>query len=187
MTTETDATVRDVILEQVSEAVTNKDLVKDALLSGRGMKAFGIRNLTGLKGRWASTLDKWAGGFTKVARGGFAVLQVAIAVWDAKRAHDRQENENQEMRRQAVGSQQAIESICGELRRDLVRTVDDLLEETMGSAIAGVRERLADITKDLLEKEQHYQELLDHRSQLEAITFTSTEMGAPSEEDRLGS
>ena len=184
--TEVHGKVRDDLLGRVSNVVTNKEIVKEALLAGRGMKAFGIRDITGLKGRWTSTLDKWAGGFTKVARGGLVVLQVGIAAWDSKRAHDRQERENREIRRQEVEHQKATELICGDLQRDLVRAVDDILEDTVGADIEGVRARLADITKDLSEKEQHYQELLDHRSQLEEIRFTSTKTTTPTGSSALG-
>ena len=87
------------VLTKVGEVVTDKDKVKGVLLAGRGMKAFGIRDILKLKGKWASTLDKWATGFTKVARGGLVVVQVVIAIWEAKRAHDRQEEANQEIER----------------------------------------------------------------------------------------
>ena len=184
--TEVHGKVRGELLGRVSKVVTNKEIVKEALLAGRGMKAFGIRDITGLKGRWTSTLDKWAGGFTKVARGGLVVVQFGIAAWDSKRAHDRQERENREIRRQEVEHQKATDLICGDLQRDLVRAVDDILEDTVGADIEGVRARLADITKDLSEKEQHYQELLDHRSQLEEIRFTSTKTTTPTGSSALG-
>ena len=185
VTAEQNTAVRGIVAEQVSklgDAVTNKELVKGALLTGRGMKAFGIRDILGLKGKWTRTLDKWAGGFTKVARGGLVVLQVVIAIWEAKRADDWQKKENQEMRLQAVGSQQAIESICGGLRGDLVRDIDDIIENTLGAAIVRIREQLAKIRTESSEQEQHYQELLDRRSELEGISFTSTQTGAPTEE-----
>ena len=60
---------RGTVLKKVGEVVTDKDKVKGVLLAGRGMKAFGIRDILKLKGKWASTLDKWATGFTKVAKG----------------------------------------------------------------------------------------------------------------------
>ena len=174
------------LLKRVGTAVTKKEFVKKSLLAVRGMKTLGIRDVLGLKGKWTSTLDKWAGGFTKVAKGGLVVLQVVVALWEAKRSHDREENENQEMRRQAVGSTQAIDSICGELRRDLTGAIDDVIEEVLGRAIEPIREKLADITTDLSEREKHYQELLDHRSQLEGISFTTTQTGAPTAEPALG-
>ena len=168
------------VLKKVGEVVTDKDKVKGVLLAGRGTKAFGIRDILKLKGKWASTLDKWATGFTKVARGGLVVVQVVIAIWDAKRAHDRQEEANQEMKRLAVESNQTIESICGELRRDLVSAIDGVIEDTLGATIVRIRKRIEDMTKDWSERKRHYQELLDHRNQLEGIVFTSTQKGAAS-------
>ena len=171
---------REDVVKSVGEFVTDKEKVKSVLLAGRGTKAFGIRDILKLKGKWTSTLDKWATGVTKVARGGLVVLQVAIALWDAKRAHDRQETANQEMKRLAVESQQGIESICGELRRDLVSAMDAVIEDTLGAAITGIREQIDGITKGAGEKEGDYQELLGHRNQLESIVFTGAQTGAPS-------
>ena len=172
--------VRDKILQEVGEIATNKEFVKKVLVAGRGTKAFGIRDVLRLKGRWTSTFDKWAGGFTKVARGGMAFLQVATAVWHAKRAHDRQVAANAEMRRLAVESHQAIESICTELRSDLVSAIDGVIEDTLGASIVRVREQIESIAGDASEKNRHYQELLDYRNQLEAVVFTSTQTAAQS-------
>ena len=178
--TEADSSgVRDIV-ENVGKLVANKENVKSVLLAGRGMKAFGVRDILGLKGRWTSTLDKWAAGFTRLARGGLAVAQVAIAVWDAKRAHDQQEEENQERRRLAVESQQTIDAVCGALRKDLVGAIDDVIELKVGADLVKVREEIAGITKDSSEKKRHYQEVLDHRNQLESIIFTTAQTEASS-------
>ena len=172
---EGDSRLREIIVERGGKFLTNRENVKNALLYLRRTKAFGIRDILGLKGKWTSTIDKWAGGFTKLARGGLAVLQVAIAIWDAKRAHDGQENANEEMRRRAVKSHQGIESICGELRTDLVSAIDSVIEDTLGAAISRIRNQIEGITKDSSEKNRHYQELSDGRNQLEAIVFISTQ------------
>lgn len=172
--------VRDMVVENVGKLVTNKESVKRVLLAGRGMKAFGVRDILGLKGKWASTLDKWAVGFTRLARGGLAVAQVAIACWDAKRAHDRQEEENQESRRVAVESQQTPDAVCGVLRNNIVGAIDDVIEQKVGTDLVKVREEIADITKDASEKKRHYQELLDHRNQLESIVFATDQTEASS-------
>lgn len=165
--------VRDTIVENVGKLVTNKESVKRVLLAGRGMKALGVRDILGLKGKWTSTLDKWAVGFTRLARGGLAVAQVAIACWDAKRAHDRQEIENQENRRLVVESQQTTDTVCGVLRNNIVGAIDDVIEQKVGTDLVKVREEIADITKDSSEKKRHYQELLDQRNQLEGIVFAT--------------
>ena len=178
--TEADSSgVRDIV-ENVGKLVANKENVKSVLLAGRGMKAFGVRDILGLKGRWTSTLDKWAAGFTRLARGGLVVAQVAIAVWDAKRAHDQQEEENQERRRLAVESQQTVDAVCGVLRKDLVGAIDDVIELKVGADLVKVREEIAGITKDSSEKKRHYQEVLDHRNQLESIIFTTAQTEASS-------
>ena len=170
--------VRNILVKKVGDIVTNKENVKEVLLAGRGMKAFGMRDVLGLKGKWTRTLDKWAGGFTKVARGGMAVLQVAIALWDAKRAHNQQKEENEKIRRLAVESTQAIESICRELQQDLIGAMDEVIDTNLGGAIGRTREQIEHITRDLSGKNRHYQELLDLRNRLDAIVFTSTRTGA---------
>lgn len=172
------AEVTNVAMQKVGEAATNKKAVMEVLLKLRGTKAFGIRDLLGLKGKWASTLDKWATGFTKVARGGAVVLQIAIAAWDAKRAHDRQTEENEQMKRQAVESFQAIESICGVLRSDLVGATDAVIDEALGADMDAIRDRIGALTREMSEKDRHYQELLSHQSQLDGIVFTSTQRGS---------
>ena len=108
------------------------------------------------------------------------VAQVAIAVWDAKRAHDQQEEENQERRRLAVESQQTIDAVCGVLRKDLVGAIDEVIELKVGADLVKVREDIAGITKDSSEKKRHYQEVLDHRNQLESIIFTTAQTEASS-------
>lgn len=172
------AEVTNVAMQKVGEAATNKKAVMEVLLKLRGTKAFGIRDLLGLKGKWASTLDKWATGFTKVARGGAVVLQIAIAAWDAKRAHDRQTEENEQVKRQAVESFQAIESICGVLRSDLVGAMDAVIDDALGADMDAIRARIGALTREMSEKDRHYQELLSHQSQLDGIVFTSTQRGS---------
>ena len=172
MPEEANTGVRDMVVEKAGEIATDKETVKKALLVLRGTKAFGIRDTLRLKGRWTSTLDKWAGGFTKVAKGGLVFLQFAMAWWDAKRAHDRQEAVNTEMRRQAVESHQAIESTCTELRNDLVSAIDGVIEDTLGVAIVRVREQIEGMLADASERNRHYQQILDYRNRLEAIVFT---------------
>lgn len=177
---DTNSGVRDKILEGVGKVVTNKEWVTKILVAGRRTKAWGIRDRLGLKGRWTSTLGKWAGGFTRVARGGLAFLHVATAVWDAKQAHNRQVITNKEMKRHAEELHQAIESICTELRRDLVAEIDSVIEHTLGAAIVEVRQKIEGRAAAASEMDRHYQELLDYRNQLEAVVFTSTRTSAQS-------
>ena len=182
----TNTAARDILVEQlgkVGDAVTNKDFVKEVLLRLRGMKKFGIRDVLRLKGKWTKTLDKGATKFTRRTKVGLSVAQGLVAAWDA---HKQEQKENQEMRRHAVESSHSIDSICAELRRDLVGAIDAVIEEGLGGAIVRIREQLADIATDSSEKDKHYQELLDHRSELQGITFTTTRTGAPRAEPAVG-
>ena len=162
------------VIENVGKFVTDKESVKGVLLAGRGMKAFGIRDVLQLKGKWARTLDKWATGFTRVAKGGLVVLQVGLAVLDAVRADSRQKKENEEMRRMTVEWYRAVDSVCSELRTDLVRVIDEVIEDTLGAELGRIREEIESVTKYRSGRESDYQELLDHRSQLEGIAFTAS-------------
>ena len=171
---------REKVIEGVGNFVTDKENVKGALLAGRGMKAFGIRDVLNLKGKWTSTLDKWATGFTRVAKGGLVVLQVGLTVLDAVRADSRQKKENQEIRRIAVESYRTVDSVCSELRTDLVKSIDTVIEDTLGAELGRIRDEIESVTKDWSERERDYQELLDHRSQLEEIAFTAYQTDATS-------
>ena len=166
---------RERVVEKFGKFVTDKDKVKSVLLAGRRTKALGIRDVLKLKGKWETTLDKSAARFTHVAKGGLWALQLLLAAWDAKRAHDRQKRENQEMKRLAVASHQAVEEICGELRGNLLRAIDGIIDDTLGSEVVRIRERIEGMTNDWSERKRHYQELLQHRSQLEEIVFNGTQ------------
>ena len=168
------------VIENVGKFVTDKESVKGVLLAGRGMKAFGIRDVLKLKGKWASTLDKWATGFTRVAKGGLVVMQVGLAILDAVRADNRQKKENQEMRRLAVESYRAVDSVCSELKTDLVRMIDEVIEDTLGAELGRIREEIESVTKYWSGRESDYQELLGHRSQLDEIAFTANQTHATS-------
>ena len=71
----------------------------------------------------------------------------------------------------AVESNATVESICGELRRDLVSAMDGVIEDTLGAEIVRIGKRIGVMTKDWSERKRHYHELLDHRNQLEGIVF----------------
>ena len=167
---------------KIVAAVTDKEQVKEVLVRARGIKQFGIRDILGLKGKWTRTLDKWAGGFTKGARGGVWALQGLTLVWEAKRTNERQKIVNQALREKAVEFQRTINMSCEALRSDLVRDIDEEIENKLGAAIVGVREQLGKIKADLSERDQHYQELLDYRSEMEEISIARIRTESPSEE-----
>lgn len=75
----------------------HKTLIKNGLLQLRKLK------IPGIKGRWSTTFDKWAG---KAA----PLIQVGFTLWDMKKANDAENEENERIRRQRIQLQKTIES-----------------------------------------------------------------------------
>lgn len=101
-------------LAGAKEAAT-KENIFEALKLGRSMK------IPGLKGRWAKTLDKWAGKAGPVIQIGLALLEIFMAHRDEQKA-------NQQMEDRAMQRNQWVEDICAQIRAGLMESIDESLK-----------------------------------------------------------
>lgn len=157
--------------QSIAKKAADPKIVKDVLLTLRRTKAFGIRDFLGLKGKWHTTLAKYAGRIANVARAGIWVLQVVMSVVEAKRAHDEQEKQNREMRQAVTGLYQVADSLCGDLKRQLLSDVDGIIDQEMDALISAVRKKIEELRQHASEQEERCQRLADYQAQLETIRF----------------
>ena len=143
-------------------------VVKEFLLK---LRPTGIGKFLGLKGRWHTTLGKWAGTLSRFAGVATWVLQAGMMIRDAQRAHDEQEEQNRQMRQAVTGLYQAADSLCGDLKRQLLSDVDGIIDQVMDAGIIAVRKKIEDIRQYASEQEERCQQLADFQSQLETIRF----------------
>ena len=143
-------------------------VVRDLLLK---LRPTGIGKFLGLKGKWHTTLGKYAGRITKVARAGLWVLQVGMSVVEAIHAHHDQEKQNREMRQAVTGLYQAADSLCGDLKRRLLSDVDGIIDQVMDAWISAVRKKIEELRRGANEQEERCQRLADYQAQLETIRF----------------
>ncbi len=157
--------------QSVAKMVADPKVVKDVLLKLRGTKALGIREVLGLKGKWHTTLGKHAANIARIAKVGMWALQIGMSILDAKRAHDEQEEQNRQKRQAATGFHQAVESVCGDLKSELLSEVDGIIDQAMDALISPLRTKIEDIRRDASEQEERCQLLADYQAQLEMIRF----------------
>ena len=143
-------------------------VVKDLLLK---LRPTDIGKFLGLKGKWHTTLGKYAGTISKVAGAATWVLNVGMTIWDAKRAHDEQEEQNRQARQAVTGYYQAADSLCGDLKRQLLSDVDGIIDQVMDAWISAVRKKIEELRRGANEQEERCHQLADYQSQLETIRF----------------
>ena len=146
-------------------------IIKDALLALRGTKALGIRDLLALKGKWHTTLGRYAGNIGRVLKVGSWVLNAAMAVYSAKRAHDEQENQNRKMIEAVTVLHKVAEDVAGDLRRELLSEVERIIDHEADEWLNAVRSEIDEIRQNASEQEKSCQQLADYQSQLEEIHF----------------
>lgn len=126
-----DNRLADLVFDKAKDGLKtiNRDQVKDILLWGRTLR------IPGLKGRWASTLDKWAG---KIVPG----LQVVLAVVDLFMAWRGQEKDNERQVAQARKLYAEVDRIADIVGGELGAMVDAVICETLDESIAPLQEKL---------------------------------------------
>lgn len=126
-----DDRLADLVFDKAKDGLkaVNKDQVKDILLWGRTLK------IPGLKGRWGSTLDKWAG---KIVPG----LQVVLAVVDLFMAWRGQEKDNERQVEQARKLYAEVDRIADIVGNELGAIVDAVICEALDESISPLQEKL---------------------------------------------
>lgn len=125
--------------------------LKEGLLFLRKMK------VPWIKGRWASTLGKWAGKAN-------VVVTLATAAYEIYSASSEQDKINAEQKKQAVGLHQAVEGIANTINSAVLEDARNALKSIESDALGGL-----DTSIDILIKDKGL-----HVSNLETIKSTSS-------------
>lgn len=136
----------------------DKDALHKLLLAGRKLK------IPWLKGRWTTTLEKWAGR-------GVIVLQAAIALWEVYDASNEQDRQNNQSRQRAVSLHQVVEQICSDAAGGLYKMVVDLIATAFGERVATVQKEIDMIQVNSNEVNKDYEKLQRERSEVMALSY----------------
>jgi GTP-binding protein EngB required for normal cell division len=125
----------ELILDKAKDGLKaiDKEHIKDLLLWGRSLK------IPGIKGRWGSTLDNWAG---KIAPG----LQIVLAVVDLFIAWRGQEKHNARQVEQARKLYAEVDRIVDVISTELGTMVDEVICEVLDESIAPLQANLDALT-----------------------------------------
>lgn len=156
------------LVQSALEKAADPKVVKDLLLK---LRPTDIGKILGLKGRWHTTLGRYAGTISKVAGAATWVLNVVMTIWDAKRAHDKQEEQNRQRLEAVTRLHQAANTVCGDLKRQLLSDVDGIIDQVMDAWISAVRKKIEELRQHASEQEERCQRLADYQAQLETIRF----------------
>jgi len=144
--------LQETLVDQVKQ-LGNKDNIKQALLLGRKLK------LPYLKGRWETTLGKWAG---KAA----IAVQVVTFLYDAWKADDNQTQLNKQNRQQSVELYQAVEQICLTVQGDFTNSVHNMIVIAFDPKIHAIQKQLDDKSKCAEKKPVDYNTLCQLRDEM---------------------
>ncbi|OZS43159.1 GTPase [Photobacterium sanguinicancri] len=138
--------------------IANADNIKGALLQGRKFK------IPGLKGRWETTLGKWAG---KAA----VVVQVITALYDLYKSNSEEKAENERNRNASIQLYQAVEDVCATVKREYGDISEQVITQMIGLRIQALDDKIAKLTTEQGEYQKDYQALLDCQADLEQINY----------------
>lgn len=122
----------DVLMDSAKTFLTDKESIKQTLLMGRELK------IPMLKGRWASTLGKWAG---KAA----IVLQVAMFFYDLHKANRDQNKENEQEKTRSVKLYQIIEEISSSVISDMTKSVHGIIDGAFFEQLNDTQQKIDDL------------------------------------------
>jgi ribosome biogenesis GTPase A len=142
------------------EKLLDKDVLTEALKVGRSFK------IPGLKGRWESTLGKWAG---KAA----IVLQVGTVIYDGYKASEQQEQLNKRRRQEELRANELVEQICSTVTSDLYLSVEKNIAAFFNSQIKAVTETIQAISSECSEIEKDMQQMVSIKNELTNLYFKS--------------
>jgi tRNA U34 5-carboxymethylaminomethyl modifying GTPase MnmE/TrmE len=131
----------------------NQENIKQALLMGRSLK------IPGLKGRWETTLGKWAG---KAA----IAVQVVTFLYDVWKAEETQTQINKQNRQQTVELYQAVEQICSTVQSDFTNSVHELIAMVFEPKIQEIQQQMDEKSKYAKKKQIDYNRLCQLRDEL---------------------
>lgn len=158
----TDVKSSDIVIDTLIDGTTtllkDKNNIKQILLVGRELK------IPMLKGRWESTLGKWAG------KAAFFV-QIATSVYDLYRSNAAQEEQNRQNRQRSIDVHQAIEEICAVVVYEYSKLTNQVIAEVFSAKINSLSQSLANETGDAERLRQELKQLCNLKEQMLQIAF----------------
>ncbi|MUK37747.1 hypothetical protein GNP82_09300 [Aliivibrio fischeri] len=148
----------DSMLNQAKTFFSDEKTIKQGLLYGRKFK------IPGLKGRWEKTLGQWAG---RAA----IVIQVVSVFWDAYKANEQQEKENERQRMQAVELYQAVDQISQSIISGLSSSVEEIINDILSIQISVIENEINKIDEELDNKIGDLSQLSNLQNTLLSIHF----------------
>jgi len=142
----------------VKEFLSDQKNLKEALLLGRKLK------IPGLKGKWGSTFDKWAG------RAAPAV-QVVTFLYDLYKADNDQDKENSQHRQRSMELYQCVDQICSTVITDLTYSVHNMVDFTFDNQISEIQKQLDDDSRSLDKSKDSYNKLIQLREEMHTVSF----------------
>ena len=159
------------LAEDAVKKASDPQLWKGVFLKLRGTKTLELREFLRLKGKWHTTLGKYADNITGVVKAGAWLLNAGMAVYSVKRAHDEQERQNQQMVEAAKKHYSGAELVAGDLRRGLLSEVEGIIDREVDIWLHPVRSEIREIGQNASKQEEDCNQLADYQSQLEEIRF----------------
>ncbi|OQX01998.1 MAG: hypothetical protein BWK73_44210 [Thiothrix lacustris] len=150
--------ITDTLIDSASTLLKDKNNIKQALLLGRELK------IPMLKGRWESTLGKWAG---KAA----IFVQIATSIYDMYRSNAAQEEQNRKNRQRSIEIHQAIEEICIVVVHEYSKATNHVITEAFSAQIKALSKTLADEKGSIKELNQELSQLSELKEKMLQITF----------------
>jgi hypothetical protein len=125
------------LIWDLTKNAANSSATEKVMLEGlKQLRSMGVK---GIKGRWATTLGKWAGQGAK----GLGVLVTAVTFVLDWRAADKAQREQEAAamaRQQAIAEQ--VRAFLSELEEQLLRAVEETFDSTLEPLLASLREQV---------------------------------------------
>lgn len=153
------ARMRETVLKGVR--AVGRDEISKALHLGRRLK------LPWLKGRWSSTLDKWAGRASPVLQLLVSALEVGAAVRDER-------ERNRQLREAALQRHQWIEEVATNLESSLLKAVAAAIDEAFRGQCEPLRAKRAEHLRDADAQARDRALLGQHAATLSALACAAS-------------
>lgn len=146
----------DALVDSAKTFLTDKESLKQTLLIGRALK------IPMLKGRWASTLVKWAG---KAA----IVMQAAMFLYDLHKANRDQNKENEQEKNLSLKLYQIVEEISSSVISDMTKSVHEIIDNAFAEQIKDIQHQIDALETEDGEIKNDLTQLIHLKNQMLAI------------------
>ena len=147
----------DEVWEGIRHTVTNKEVLKQALLGLRRLK------VPYIKGRWEKTLGHWAG---RAA----IFITIALAAWEMWSAARAQEEENRRRREAALALSQATNEVCQQVEEVVQKATREALDQVYSPRLGAVEKAIEALASKAQERAHDRELLLQAQAKLRGLT-----------------